>query len=47
MSREIAETLVMGIALVTALLNLSAALLRLWEVEQRGDRRGRGGRHRR
>ncbi|WP_341855803.1 hypothetical protein [Brachybacterium sp. GPGPB12] len=45
---QIAETLVMAVALVTAMLNLFAGVLRLLE-DQRGrrDRRGRGGRHRR
>ncbi|WP_157697294.1 MULTISPECIES: hypothetical protein [Brachybacterium] len=45
MSREIAEALVMAVALVTAMLNLCAAAMRLLEAER--GRRGRGGRHRR
>jgi len=46
-SREIAETLVMAVALVTAVLNLAAAVMRLLEAELGRGRRGRGGRHRR
>lgn len=45
--REIAEAVVMAVALVTAMLNLGAAVLRLLETERGRDRRGRGGRHRR
>ena len=45
--REIAEALVMAVALVTALLNLYAAVTRLLEAERGRPRRGRGGRHRR
>lgn len=45
MSREIAEALAVA-ALVTALLNLATAALRLREERDRGPR-VRGGRHRR
>lgn len=45
--REIAEALVMAVALVTAMLNLCAAAMRLLEAERGRGRRGRGGRHRR
>ena len=37
----------MAVALVTALLNLCAAVTRLLEAERSRDRGGRGGRHRR
>lgn len=47
MSGEIAEALVMAVALVTAMLNLGAAVLRLLEAERARERRGRGGRHQR
>lgn len=47
MSRDIAEALVIAVALVTAMLNLGAAVLRLLEAERGRPRRGRGGRHRR
>ncbi|WP_270410247.1 hypothetical protein [Brachybacterium paraconglomeratum] len=47
MRREIAEALVMAVALVTAMLNLCAAAMRLLEAERGRGRRGRGGRHRR
>lgn len=47
MSPDIAEVLVMAVALVTAMLNLVAAMVRLLEVERTRYGRGRGGRHRR
>lgn len=47
MSGEITEVLVMAAALMTAILNLGAAVLRLLETEQGRERQGRGGRHRR
>ena len=47
MSRGIADVLVMVVALVTAMFNLAAALVRLLEAERGRERRGRGGRHRR
>jgi len=37
----------MAVALVTAMLNLYAAVVRLLELERGRDCRGRGGRHRR
>lgn len=47
MSREIAETLVMAVVLVTAMFNLAAAVVRLLGAERGREQRGRGGRHRR
>lgn len=47
MSPDIAEVLVMALALVTAMLNLVAAAVRLLEAERTRYGRGRGGRHRR
>lgn len=47
MSRNIAEALVMAVALITAMLNLFASALRLLETERGRTARGRGGRHRR
>lgn len=42
---RIAEALVMAVGLLTALLNLYAALVRVREAEQGRTRRCRGGRH--
>lgn len=47
MNRGIAEALVMAVALMTAVLNLCGAVLRLLEAERGRTVRGRGGRHRR
>jgi hypothetical protein len=46
-SGQIGEALVMVVALVTALLNLAAGVLRVWETLGARDRRVVGGRHRR
>ncbi|MGO2537103.1 MAG: hypothetical protein ACTH8W_13140 [Brachybacterium tyrofermentans] len=47
MSGQIGEALVMVVALVTALLNLAAGVLRVRETLSARDRRIGGGRHRR
>lgn len=43
----VTEALVMAVALVTAMLNLFTAVLRLLEAELARSGQGRGGRHRR